>query len=88
MLERPIGVDHNIQFCMVSGAQPRICRMAVNRVLISAPVSHAMDMCMVVLMLLESAEVLLKLVAYGPRRFWFLGSYDVGKTFEIDLCPI
>ena len=44
--------------------------------------SSTMDACMAILMLVESAEVALKVIGNGPRRFWFLGHYDVGKTFE------
>lgn len=44
--------------------------------------STIMDTALALLLLLESAEVALKLAAYGVRRFWNAGMFDVGRTFE------
>ena len=41
-----------------------------------------MDLGLALLMLLEAAEVGLKILVYGPKRFWSSGLFGAGKTFE------
>ena len=41
-----------------------------------------LDNALASLLVFEAIEVILKLIAYGPRRFWSCGQYNASRVFE------